>query len=148
MRHTWSSFRAKASCSKIERLIVSKDWQELNPNVYLKRLLRPLSDHCPLLFTTECLQGVPTPFRSRNMWLKHKSFKAYILSWRNQFQIQSWAAHGVQQKLQIIKQNPEIWNKKVFGSLIQQKASLTQRIDRSDKSILAYRKKNDCCEIE
>lgn len=68
------------------------------------------------------------------MWLKHKSFKAYILSWRNQFQIQSWAAHGVQQKLQIIKQNPEIWNKKVFGSLIQQKASLTQRIDRSDKS--------------
>lgn len=133
LRLTWSNFRVNASCSKLGRIFVSNDWQELYPKVYLKGLPRPVSDHSLLLLATEDLQGDPTPFRFENMWLQHKSFKKMISSWWNHNQIHGWAAYRSLQKLQFIKQNLKIWNKDVFGSLTQQKATLSQQIERLDQ---------------
>lgn len=59
-RHEWSNFRANASGNKIGKIFVSKDWQELNPNLYLKGLPRPVSSQCPRLLVTE--QRGLTPF--------------------------------------------------------------------------------------
>lgn len=65
LRHTWANFRPTASCSKIDRFFVSKEWLERNPSVHLKGLPRPVSDHCPLFLSTEGLNGGPTPLDSK-----------------------------------------------------------------------------------
>lgn len=56
-----------------------------------------------------------------------------ISSWWNHNQIHGWAAYRFLQKLQFIEQNLKIWNKDVFGSLTQQKATLSQQIERLDQ---------------
>lgn len=98
LRHTWSNFRINASCSKIDRIFVSKEGLDLNPKVYLKGLPRPVSDHCSLFIATEGPQGGPTPFRFEKMWLQHKTFKDSILSWWHQTQVNGWAAFKLQKK--------------------------------------------------
>lgn len=128
------NFSSNASCSKIDRIFLSKEWLDRNPKVYLKGLPRPVSDHSPLFLSTEGLQGGPTPFRFENMWLRHKNFKESVLSWWNQPQITGWAAFRIQQKLRLIKQQLKDWNKEVLGSLDHQKAAFLtlERLDKKE----------------
>lgn len=98
IKHTRSNFRVNTSCSKIDRVFVSKDWLELHPENHLKGPPRPVSDHSPLLAGTDSLTGGPTPFRLENMWLKHPSFKQSIQSRWTDAQTNRWVAQRFQQK--------------------------------------------------
>lgn len=132
LKHTWSNFRTNASCSKLDRIFVSKDWQSC-PKVHLKGIPRVVSDHCPLLLATYGPKWGPMPFRFENMWFQHKSFKESILSWGNQPQTQVCAAFRLQKKLLFIKEKMKTWNPEVFSSLAQQKEILSQQIDHLDQ---------------
>ena len=47
--YSWCNSAANPSMSRIDRVLVSTDWEEHYPNVVQKLLPKPISDHNPLL---------------------------------------------------------------------------------------------------
>jgi hypothetical protein len=72
------------SMSRIDRMLVSEDWLTLWNSPSLWILSRSVSDHCPLVLRTNCVDWGPKPFRFNNHWLHHKDFKGLVEEfWRS-----------------------------------------------------------------
>ena len=70
-KFTWSNFREEPSLATLDCCFVSIDWQHRFPLVNLRNMVRPTSDHIPLLLHIESdLQGKSSgnkPFRFKNL---------------------------------------------------------------------------------
>jgi endonuclease/exonuclease/phosphatase family metal-dependent hydrolase len=52
-RYTWSNEQADAIKVKLDRALMNEMWSNDHPNCILQALSSDLSDHCPLLLTTD-----------------------------------------------------------------------------------------------
>ena len=64
---TWSNSREVASRSRLDRFLLSTDWEENFLSVCQRHLSRLLSDHFPILLEGKNLHGGKKPFRFENM---------------------------------------------------------------------------------
>ncbi|XP_075673783.1 uncharacterized protein LOC142643129 [Castanea sativa] len=77
---TWSNSREVASRSRLDRFLLSADWEEKFPSVCQCRLSRLLSDHFPIILEGGNLYRGRKPFRLENMWLKDEGFLERLYS--------------------------------------------------------------------
>lgn len=80
IHYTWFTFRTDVACSKLDQFFVNPQWVEKFSGASLRGLPRLLSDHWPLLLNTDGQKDGPSPFRFKNMWLRHHNFKALVKS--------------------------------------------------------------------
>ena len=66
--------------SRIDRVLVSLDWEDHYLDVTQWVLSRPILDHFPILVETGGILRGKSPFRFENMWLKSDGFKDRIHS--------------------------------------------------------------------
>jgi hypothetical protein len=60
---------------KLDRFLMSKGWDDIFPSVMVRKLPRELSDHNPLILTTENKTPLKKlEFRFELSWLKHPEF--------------------------------------------------------------------------
>ncbi|KAL4638296.1 hypothetical protein ACB092_03G136700 [Castanea dentata] len=78
---TWSNSREVALHSRLDRFLLSSDWEEHFPNIRQRRLQRLLSDHFPILVEGGNFQRDSRSFRFENMWLKANGFVDKVRSW-------------------------------------------------------------------
>jgi len=71
---TWSNSREVASRSRLDRFLLSADWEENFLSVYQRPLSRLLSDHFPILLEGGNLHRGKKHFRFENIWLKDEGF--------------------------------------------------------------------------
>jgi hypothetical protein len=71
---TWSNNQEDQIWSRIDRFLVSPEWEKRFPKVIQKRLPRLLSNHFPLLLDCGAPRGGNNYFKFENMWLKHEGF--------------------------------------------------------------------------
>ena len=71
---TWSNSREVVSRSRLDKFLLSSDWEEHFLNIRQRRLQRLLSDHFPILVEGGNFQRDSRPFRFENMWLKADGF--------------------------------------------------------------------------
>ena len=64
---TWSRSGDESVCSRLDRFLVSADWEKVFPDMFQKRLSRPMSDHFPICLETTRLERGMTPFKFENM---------------------------------------------------------------------------------
>lgn len=73
--YTWSNNQDNPTLEKLDRILVSKDWEDIFPNSLVKRLPREVSDHNPLIITSELSKStVHIQFRFETSWLSNPDF--------------------------------------------------------------------------
>ncbi|KAL8476334.1 hypothetical protein ACS0TY_028855 [Phlomoides rotata] len=68
--HFFTWYKPDGSCkSKLDRIMVNKEWMEWKPDLKLKSLGRSISDHCPLLLGYSITEWGPKSFKFFNGWV-------------------------------------------------------------------------------
>lgn len=73
-RFTWSNERDAPTMTKIDRVLVSLDWELDNPNCLLQALSSGVSDHAPLHLNTGAMFCPKKRFRFEIFWTKLEGF--------------------------------------------------------------------------
>ena len=76
---TWSGGLNNQRMERLDKFLISNDWDLSFGGTTRSLLPRPISDHFPVLLEGGGeLDGGPLPFRFENMWLKADDFKDSI----------------------------------------------------------------------
>lgn len=73
-KFTWSNNEERATMSRIDRFLLTKDWEDHFLGVIQMALPRLESDHCPIKLFLAPMDWGPKPCRFDNCWLLHKDF--------------------------------------------------------------------------
>ena len=74
---TWSNKQAHPTLEKLDRILMSEEWEDLFPLVTVRKLVRDVFDHNPLLLATNSSPPQapkPREFRFEMSWMKNKEF--------------------------------------------------------------------------
>jgi hypothetical protein len=122
---TWSNNQV---WSKIDRFLLSPEWEEHYPDVSQSRLPRLLSDHFPLMLVCGSNRDRKKYFKFENMWLKSVGFVEQVQRWWESYDFQGLPSFVLASKLKALKVDLKIWNAKVFGDVGKKKKELLEGI--------------------
>nr|CAN79711.1 hypothetical protein VITISV_009623 [Vitis vinifera] len=74
---TWSGGLNNLLKSRIDRFLISEDWEAHFQGCIQVVLARPLSDHSLIILDGGRMRRRPTPFKLENMWLKEEDLKRF-----------------------------------------------------------------------
>ena len=72
---TWRGGLNNQVQSRLDRFLVTDNWDNLFNGAVQGILPRPVSDHFPVLLEGGGLKRGPSPFKFENMWLEEEGFK-------------------------------------------------------------------------
>jgi hypothetical protein len=73
--YTWSNNQEDPTLEKLDRILVSRDWEDIFPTAMVKRLPREISDHNPLILSSDCHKPLKfLQFRFELNWLDNPEF--------------------------------------------------------------------------
>ena len=75
---TWKGSPNNGRMARLDRYLVTEEWDCQFGKVTQSILPRPISDHSPILLEGGTWSNGPSPFRFENMWLKVEGFKDLI----------------------------------------------------------------------
>ena len=94
--------------SRLNRFLVSENW-EIHFNGMVQYILsRPVSNHFPILLDEGGLRRGPTPFRFKNMWLKEEGVDNLLKRWWQGFNFNGSFNFILAKKLKALKSNLKI----------------------------------------
>ena len=124
---TWRGGHNNHSMSRLDKFLVTADWESQFSNVVQSPLPRPVSDHCPIMLDGEGMKSGPSPFRFENMWLKFEGFKDLLRDWWQSLHFSGSFSFILASKLKALKGILRAWNKEVFGRVeLKKKAALSR----------------------
>ena len=126
--YTWSGGRNGRSMSRLDRFLVSSDWECQYSKVVQKCLPRPISDHFPILLDSDGVRTGPSPFRFELMWLKFRGFKELLKGWWQNLKFHGSFSYILAAKLKALKGILKSWNMEVFGRVEVKKKEALQRV--------------------
>ena len=74
-KYTWSNERDLPTLAKIDRVLMTVDWEQDNTEYLLQALSTGVSDHAPLLLTTSASFCTKWRFRFKMFWTKLQGFE-------------------------------------------------------------------------
>lgn len=117
VQYTWSRREDIFQASRIDRFLVSTEWNESFRVVKQLALPRVISYHKPLLLESGEWDSTTSYFKFENMWLQRKGFIDMVKGWWQNYTISGNPDFVLIQKLRSLKKDISKWNKEVYDML-------------------------------
>ena len=130
--YTWSGGLNDSAMSRLDRFLVTDDWESHCNKVTQRRLPRPVFDHFPIMLDSDGVRTGPVPFRFELMWLKYEGFKDILKGWWQNFHFYGSFSFILSAKLKALKGILKVWNIDVFGKVETNKKDALRRISLWD----------------
>ena len=131
--YTWSNFRENPTCSRLDRFLLSPGWRRIFPYYQQEVQLRGVSDHFPLIITTDMATWGPGPFRFDNDWLDNPEFKDLVSTTWSEAVSAEWSGHRIMGKLCKLKNKIKAWSAGERERRYGQKLNIEKEITRLDR---------------
>lgn len=132
-RFTWTNDRHIPSSAKLDRFLLSPEWEDKFPLSLAQVLPRPLSDHSPILLNTSVPTNNSKPFKFEKMWLTHDTLDKDIKSfWESKPFTHIRLGLRILKKLKELRRFLKRWAKDNFGNVITEKKDHLQNIQFLD----------------
>ncbi|RVX21573.1 hypothetical protein CK203_002338 [Vitis vinifera] len=125
------------SHSRLDRFLISNEWEDHFFGSVQYVLPKPTSDHFPILLNGGGVRSGLMPFRFENMWLKEEGFKEKMQGWWVGLNFSGSASYVLVSKLKALKSLLRDWNKLEFGKVEVNKALALSQVDFWDKMELS-----------
>lgn len=133
-KFTWANSLQVPTFEKLDRVLLSTDWEEKYPLATVRALNRDLSDHTPLLLDTGAkTRATKQPlFRFELGWLLREGFHELVTEvWRKENKgstmMERW-----QNKIRRLRQFLRGWAKSTSGTYRKEKVELSAKADELD----------------
>jgi hypothetical protein len=133
-QYTWASRRENPTCEKLDRVLVSVEWEQKFPLVSVRALTRTGSDHTPLFIDSgnHAHLGNKPRFSFEIAWLQQVGFHDMVAAeWakvsKGNSPIQIW-----QNKIRHLRRFLKGWAKNLSGKYKKEKERLLNIIDMLD----------------
>jgi hypothetical protein len=127
---TWAN---NDSWSRLDRFLVSPDWELKYPGLMQKKLLRVCSDHAPIILMRGCVQNGKSAFKFENMWLKEEGFVDKVNSWWSSLSFMGSPSFILDKKLSALKGEIKRWNREVFGNVGVRNKAWAEELESLDR---------------
>ncbi|XP_073367882.1 uncharacterized protein [Aegilops tauschii subsp. strangulata] len=119
-RYTWSNERMEATLEKLDRVLVSVEWEALHPTSFLSALSTSTSDNCPHHLVLEANLTRGRRFHFEAYWTKIEGFQEVVRqAWGSQPFIQN-PFKRLEAKLRATAKQLSNCSNKYVGSVRQQ----------------------------
>lgn len=112
--------------SRIDRFLISSEWNENFKVIKQVALPRVISDHRPLLMKCGDWEVKPSYFKFENMWLQAEGFMDKVEEWWHNYTLGGSPDFILTQKLKKLKKDITDWNKATFGQLETRKSQILE----------------------
>lgn len=109
-RFTWASERANNTLTRIDRIMMTKEWETLFPSYQLNPASTSVSDHCPMLLKRMDIKSFKG-FRFETCWLKMEGFREIVANAWNKPVAATDAIRRMHTKLSRTAKALKKWNK-------------------------------------
>ena len=130
---TWRGGPNNGRMARLDRFLITEEWECQFGKVIQSILPRPISDHAPILLEGGTWLNGPSPFRFENMWLKVEGFKELIRDWWQSFEFRGTHSYVLVEKMKALKAKIKEWNKEVFGCVDEQKKFALNKVAHWDE---------------
>lgn len=132
-RYTWSNERAAPTLVRLDRVLVSLDWEVQFPYCHLQALSSDVSDHCPMLLQTNFTCTTKPRFHFQSYWTRLPGYQETLLrgwAWPDSF---SDPILRLSAKFKSLASELKSWAAKRIGSAREQllmARSITLKLDQ------------------
>ncbi|XP_020264999.1 uncharacterized protein LOC109840677 [Asparagus officinalis] len=129
---TWSNKRLNPSMARLDRFLLSPDWDKEFPLCIQCSPPSMGSDHCPIVLDSGGFKHGPSFFIFERSWFHNPDFIPFINTSWNSFQCKGNPLDVFIMKLKLLKRMIKWWKKNILGSISSRKADILSKINSFD----------------
>ncbi|KAG5576279.1 hypothetical protein H5410_056413 [Solanum commersonii] len=127
-KFTWFKGDNHQIASRIDRVLVSQEWDDAFSNLKQYTMQRILSDHSPITLQGGSWKKSKNYFKFENWWLGTEGFIDRVRTWWNSFDYTGRPDYILASKLKALKHKLKEWGRSEQGNLGQQRKSLLEKL--------------------
>lgn len=133
-QYTWSRGENNLQASRIDRFLISTEWNESFKSIKQLAMPRPISDHKPLMLESGDWSSTLSYFKFENMLLQQEGFMDMVKEWWQGYVISGNPDFILVQKLGNLKKDISKWNKEVYGKLETRRSRILEELSALEQN--------------
>jgi hypothetical protein len=134
-KYTWANNLANPTFKKLDRVLITTEWEEKYPLTMVRALTREVSDHTPVLLSSgesSCM-ATQSMFKFELVWILRDGFMETVRDIWTHIVVGSTIMERWQGKIRRLQQYLRGWAKNIGGQYKKEKKEILNTLDTLDK---------------